>query len=284
MNKILSGTCTLDANNCALSTNYPQHYPINSKCTLELVGKITTYDLHSEKAYDTLKVNGKLYSGHSVVLPTSSTMTGVQEWTSDYSVTSKGFKICTDGGVVGPTLANKVISGPCSVDSSGCILSPNFPLKYGKNQKCELEMQGYVAQPWTFNTEAGYDFLEVGGKKYSGSGSNFPFSLELSGKQVFTSDYDVESTGFKICTGPSPSRLDEEDSGESEMMNRLQKMMPKALVRTVGMPAMLTIGACLSAFLMVLLINRAIRRRRHGQLYREALVEVEDEDAEESFE
>jgi hypothetical protein len=273
-NKVISGTCTLDAANCVLSPNYPSKYTDNTKCVLEMKGKITSADFHTEGGYDKLTVNDKAYSGQSVTFP-SEDLVGQQIFQSDGSVVAKGFKICTSGGTLTNTHpANKVTSGPCTLDGA-CVLSPNYPAKYGSSQRCELEMHGYVAQPWTFALENGYDFLEVGGKKYTGN-QGFAYADQIQGNVVFTSDYSVEGTGFKICTAATPStsgRLYEETSEEEPVALKL----PESLAN-MGMSAMVAIGAFLSVVLM-LVVRFRVYRRSSGDVLDEqrGLVQVDND-------
>jgi len=106
----------------------------------------------------------------------------------------------TAGVVVPNGAAWAVASGPCTKDSSDCILSPNFPKPYGKDEKCVIGVNAdrvsYVtAEP--FATEWGYDTLTINGEIYSGTMG--PVFVWPMGTIVWTSDYDVASKGWRLC-------------------------------------------------------------------------------------
>merc|ERR1719271_2128508 len=74
-----------------------------------------------------------------------------------------------------------VVQGGCSVDSFGCVTSPNYPKEYSNDQSCEIKtLRPAVVEVLEFNTESFFDRLTVGGQKYSGGGAS------LQGKSVGT--------------------------------------------------------------------------------------------------
>jgi len=93
-----------------------------------------------------------------------------------------------------------VASGPCTKDSSDCILSPNFPKPYGNEEKCvigvNVETIFFVtAEP--FDTEWGYDTLLINGQTYSGNmGPDFVWPLDAI---VWTSDFEGSAKGWRLC-------------------------------------------------------------------------------------
>jgi len=92
----LSGTGCQMIDNCISSNNYPNGYGNNQECTVRLFGDIpfVTESFETESRYDKLTVGGVEYSGNSG--PPSGSYTGAISWSSDYSVTKAGWKMCRD--------------------------------------------------------------------------------------------------------------------------------------------------------------------------------------------
>ena len=63
------------------------------------------------------------------------------------------------------------VQGPC-IASAACIQSPGFPAQYGELEECVITptVGGTLSCP-AFETERGWDFFEVGGIRYSGTGN-----------------------------------------------------------------------------------------------------------------
>ena len=102
---ITNGSCTLDGPDCVKSPNFPSNYGNRQKCFIGLEGlgaggawegkAISFSDFNTENRYDKLKVDGTQYSGTAVPDLASVTPTAAYiEWTSDYSVVKKGWRLC----------------------------------------------------------------------------------------------------------------------------------------------------------------------------------------------
>jgi len=91
--EVTSGTgCTMTGN-CIQSKNHPGNYGNNEECTILATDVALTVDAFStESGYDFLTVAGVRYSGSSG--PASGSYSGVISWSSDYSVTNSGWKLC----------------------------------------------------------------------------------------------------------------------------------------------------------------------------------------------
>jgi len=90
----VTGTgCTMSGN-CIQSNNHPGSYGNNEECSIEAAAVAITVDAFStESRYDFLTMSdGVAYSGTSG--PPSGTYSGVISWSSDYSVTNSGWKLC----------------------------------------------------------------------------------------------------------------------------------------------------------------------------------------------
>jgi hypothetical protein len=205
-NSVSEGLCTVDSSGCVLSPNFPSNYGPAQTCKFVLHGTILAEgsSMDTEQGWDWLTINGARLSGTGP-LPIDSKATGVQEFASDGDVQRKGFKICTSATAPATPPSNKVNEGPCKVDSSGCVTSPNFPKNYGDSQICKFELHGKILTTGSsMDTEIGYDFLTINGKKISGKGP-LPIGSEATGVQTWASDSAVAMPGWRLCTSaPAP--------------------------------------------------------------------------------
>jgi len=80
--------------NCISSNNHPSNYGNGQSCSIQLAGSvgISVEAFNTERNYDWLTMGGSSYSGTSG--PSSGSYTGVISWSSDYSVTNSGWKLC----------------------------------------------------------------------------------------------------------------------------------------------------------------------------------------------
>jgi len=97
-----------------------------------------------------------------------------------------------------PPPGSWVVEGSGCQVSGDCISSNNHPSNYGNGESCSIRLAGSVSiSVQAFNTESGYDFLTVGGTRYSGS--NGPSSGSYTGEITWESDYSVTNSGWKLC-------------------------------------------------------------------------------------
>ncbi|CAE6935347.1 unnamed protein product [Symbiodinium sp. KB8] len=93
---ILEGPCTMDAEGCAVSPNYPSHYGSLQGCIIQVYNPenktISAKDFVTEASYDVLWVNGRRYSGSSG--PDGVVPRGPIQWSPDEDVEDKGWKLC----------------------------------------------------------------------------------------------------------------------------------------------------------------------------------------------
>jgi len=91
-----------------------------------------------------------------------------------------------------------VITGSGCAESGSCISSLGYPSNYGNNQQCTVTLYGdFQLQVAAFNTESRYDWLTMGGTRYSGTSG--PSSGSYSGEITWSSDYSVTKSGWSIC-------------------------------------------------------------------------------------
>jgi len=116
--------------------------------TIQQASTLNVVAFSTESNYDSVVVNGLEYSGtHAGPAGVSVGQGSVITFTSDGTITYSGFKICFS--ISAPLLddddddddddsASAVATGPCTVDSSGCWLSPNYPSNYGNEESCTV--------------------------------------------------------------------------------------------------------------------------------------------------
>merc|ERR1719297_498370 len=91
----ISGSgCQQNGASCVSSVNHPSNYGNNQACTVTLDGdvSISVAEFNTESGYDFLTIGGTQYAGTSG--PPSGVYSGVISWSSDYSVTRSGWKLC----------------------------------------------------------------------------------------------------------------------------------------------------------------------------------------------
>jgi len=97
-----------------------------------------------------------------------------------------------------PPLEFTIVSGPCEMQSGGCVSSPNYPGEYGNSAHCTIRPSSKAGiHVDAFATESGYDFLIVDGVRFDGNAG--PDGVDVKGEIVWTSDSSVATTGWKIC-------------------------------------------------------------------------------------
>merc|ERR1719414_112792 len=91
---IIEGSGCEMSGDCIHSNNHPSNYGNREQCSIRLDGymyiKVNAFE--TESSYDILTVEGTRYSGSSG--PRDGSYTGVITWSSDYSVTKSGWKLC----------------------------------------------------------------------------------------------------------------------------------------------------------------------------------------------
>ena len=163
--KVTSGDCVADLD-CLTSPRYPQNYPDDVTCSVEILGNWSGYldvqDFELEFFFDSLWVNEQSFTGS--VLGVARGLQGLElapndtiTFTTDYTTNALGFKLCRSLEQVTlavtqvPTTqvnpANSsfnefwgVTEGGCYLDTSGCINSPNYPVGYLASSPCAINI------------------------------------------------------------------------------------------------------------------------------------------------
>eukprot|EP00913_Durusdinium_trenchii_P023942 g22484.t1 len=115
---------------------------------------------------------------------------------------------CACGGGQVQSIAGlwQVLQGPCTVDTEGCLLSPNYPQNYSNNQRCTIIVNQTLAQPIRvvdWDVEYWFDFLLINGRLFSGTLQ--PLNQTPNGSMHWVSDEDTTGTGWKLCPGNGTS-------------------------------------------------------------------------------
>jgi len=96
-----------------------------------------------------------------------------------------------------PPPGSWTVSGTGCTKTGNCIQSRNHPGSYGNNEACTIDANNVAFTVDAFSTESGYDFLTVGGVRYSGTSG--PASGSYNGVISWSSDYSVTNSGWKLC-------------------------------------------------------------------------------------
>merc|ERR1719499_888912 len=97
-----------------------------------------------------------------------------------------------------PPPGSWVIEGSGCEMSGNCISSNNHPSNYGNSQECTINLYGSIdISVDAFNTESRYDWLTVGGSRYSGTTG--PSSGTYTGTISWETDSSVTRAGWKLC-------------------------------------------------------------------------------------
>lgn len=221
--QVTSGPCTIDGDFCAQSPNYPREYGKNEACTIAVdISRAVPVEVRSfstEDGYDVLKVNDIEYQGS--VGPEGVVPSRNIEWSSDSSIQMGGWKLCPavaarpSTTIVATSFADvptttpspparapmwEVTSGPCTVDDDWCLRSPHYPLPYGADEACAVNVDASRATPirvmW-FWTERRYDRLSINGAHYHGGRG--PGGVTPRGIIGWSSDSSVQKSGWRLC-------------------------------------------------------------------------------------
>lgn len=134
---LVSGSCMVNEEGCATSPNYPHAYSNDQSCLINVgVNSLPIHVVGSfniEQGYDFLVVNGLNYPASSwhqsggSQNPEGIVPTGNIHWSSDYTATRSGWKICASGpsagwsagssagSSAGPSTGPSAVAGPWAV-------------------------------------------------------------------------------------------------------------------------------------------------------------------------
>ena len=188
---------------------YPEPYGENEECVIRVDSGNTKFikmmDFETD-AGDVLIVNGVNYSGYtgpSGVIPTGDII-----WRTDgvQGPPLRGFALCLDEQAPPVPEANststwKVLTGLCTVDEDDCIMSPNFPDRYDRHG-CTISVDANNSKYLNvshFETENGWDYLEINGRKYSGTYTFADLLDPPQGLIKWAPDEWTSKVGWRLC-------------------------------------------------------------------------------------
>ncbi|CAK0807760.1 unnamed protein product [Prorocentrum cordatum] len=199
----VSGECSLNGT-CVESPNFPQNYGVDQTCILEinfeLAGPIHVESFNTETYFDYLLVNDVKYfgtNGPHGITPSSSVF-----WCSDTHVAQSGWRLCADALTFSPSETPNFwsrVSGPCTA-YSGCVRSPNYPLIYGEDHLCTIELAApsVTISVTSFHSENYADWILIDGVEYSGF-DGISGTMDVSSTIVWSADHSIQKTGWEIC-------------------------------------------------------------------------------------
>jgi len=211
---IVHGACTVDADGCVTSPNFPASYESEQTCDIDVDrdGFVTASTFDTVAGHGSMSVDCHEFSGehgpHDTVMKTGSTLM----WTSDDSDEEPGWKICASDADAWD-IATK--TGPCTIPTAQpeCWQSPNFPLHYGTEENCEIKLaKDTVVSSPAFHTEHDRDFIEVTPgaldetghctDRYSGKTGPNNFAVKKDANVLWHADdehVDIANAGWKLC-------------------------------------------------------------------------------------
>jgi hypothetical protein len=187
-NNIKAGPCTIDQAGCVKSPNYPAKYGGAQSCNLLMTGVISSVSFDAESNYDTLRVNGVLYSGDKAP-PVGLALSGDQLWTSDASMEKTGWRICTRPNTGGRRLRR------LSSATSNLLISAEVEGVPGSQRSLnvgEVSSEGEVAAASTVSVTSG------------DSGSSFQQASEFDAKAADAQPRNTAGDADKAASKPAP--------------------------------------------------------------------------------
>jgi len=127
---VVVGPCDI-VGDCVQSPNYPSNYESNQACTVSFRsdGTLSVDDFATENSFDYVLFDGIKYSGLTGPDGLPVTSDSVLFWSSDYSTTHKGWRICTPGAsAVGDPHVKSITGDPFDLWRTGWSTFVQVPL------------------------------------------------------------------------------------------------------------------------------------------------------------
>jgi len=145
-----------------------------------------------------------------------------------------------------------VTKGPCTSDSFGCVMSPNFPGNYSNGQSCQMTgSPGCSIFVEHFSTESSADFLCVQAGRANGSshetcysGSALPDNIVPGTLFTWRSDSKGTDSGWKLCPrGPGclVSKADKDDHAKANRSTDISHVLRNLQFSIAAMAAVIRI-------------------------------------------
>jgi len=240
---VVTGDCDTGTDttaNCVSSANYPNEYPSNSQCSVQITKDVVVLPSKKfsiESKYDKLSVEDAETKIEEVktleAIPKTLSKGAVLGFTSDSALEFEGWRLC---------FASPYGSRIFTVDGDGCdftedcVSSKNYPQDHGNDEKCTVNIlrDTYLTSGEIFEVETGYDFLKVNSIDIT-SAAQIPDQLKGGDSISWESDYSLSYKGWQICFSDEPQGKNPEESESavslesSKAQNERLKAVNKAL-------------------------------------------------------
>jgi len=198
---VTHGRCSV-TDHCVSSPNFPSNYGDLSRCVITLpAGFLYSSSFQTESWWDFLFVGGETFSGTSGPYGFEVGAGTSIYWSTDESVTDKGWEICWEETERATVSQVTLTSGDCVV-SDNCVRTPNYPLNYNDMSSCGVVTpSGYIYSN-SFSSEFGYDLVTVGAASFSGGAGPYGVEVEAGDFIHWSADGEVSNSGWEICLEP----------------------------------------------------------------------------------
>jgi len=152
---------------------------------------------------------------HNHMLGSPDKLLFVEKEGGDAATTAKATTPAPASSADCASLGWKVLSGSCTIDSTCCLKSPNYPEHYDNQESGSPELQCKILigsnpgkfEVGAFQTEADYDFLrftDTAETAHAMSGGDGPHDYVplADSALIFSADSSVSARGFKVCMTP----------------------------------------------------------------------------------
>ena len=99
------------------------------------------------------------------------------------------------------TLTDATPGANCNITNGGACISD---LNYGNDERCAFRAEGIISvSATTFDTETKWDYITIGGTRYSGTSGPSDAVMAAGETIAWDSDEDTTAGGFVICASPA---------------------------------------------------------------------------------
>lgn len=223
-----SAYCTISADGACVTDGVGNHGS-NEECTITAAAALyaTATEFSTEAYFDYIMLAGTRYSGSTGPVNIAMAVGDSMMWSADFSVSNGGFTICgttTPSSVPpqvpppspppawtpAPPIASgqlwSVISGGqfCQVTQGGTCVTDGEG-DHGNGEECRvIATSSFYATATFFSTESVFDYLSLGGNRYSGTSGPTNVAVQTGTTMHWLTDGTIVMGGFTVCGTTSP--------------------------------------------------------------------------------